>query len=144
MEDSRLSAEDFLATQPAQHYVLRHLSAKTLYRWRKLLADSGPDALAPQYNRPKGAGVLTLTKRDKALIQRYYLHQNQLPLAKVIDMIEQAEGVKIAYNTALRFIQALPEALISGALRQKRFKINACLYSARYTDIGPCSVPPTP
>jgi putative transposase len=131
-EDSKLSAEDFLITQSTRHQVLRHLSVKTLYRWRKTLLDSGPDALLPQYNRPRGAGSLTLTRRDKALIQRYYLHQNQLPLAEVVRMIEEAEGIKIAYNTALRYIQSLPDALIiKGRYGQKRLNDKCLPYIQR-------------
>jgi putative transposase len=142
-EDSGLNADDFLASrvQAKEYGVLRHLSGKTLYRWRKLLADSGPEALAPKYDRPKGAGALTLTKRDKALIQKYYLHQNQITLAEVVRMLESAEGIKIAYNTALRYIQSLPPAMLArGRYGQKYFADKFLSYVQRDYDKIPHSM----
>lgn len=87
------------------------LSGPTLYRWDQLRRELGEDALAPRHKAGAGPGSKVLTKLDKAMIQDFYLNQNQISLRFALDLIADAtEGRRIPYGAALRYVKSLPLA----------------------------------
>ncbi|MEM9423254.1 MAG: transposase [Spirochaetota bacterium] len=86
------------------------ISAPTLSRWVAAYKDGKTKALEPGYSAAKGAGA-TLSDREKALLQKYWLHQNKPGIAAVCDMIEQYHGISISYHIARRYLSGLPEGL---------------------------------
>ena len=115
---SGLSMADYCAQRNAraaagmlgQAELQKSVSAPTLCRWVAAYKTDQTRGLEPNYPGSAGAGA-TLSKPQKALLQKYWLHQNRPGVAAVCDMIAQYHGTEISYHVARRYLNALPEAL---------------------------------
>jgi len=88
------------------------LSTPTLYRWKKNYTECGVGGLVPAYNPTRGAGARSLRAEDIRLIQTYYFDKNRPSLAHALRLIERYHERKISYDTARRYINSLPQALL--------------------------------
>ncbi len=116
LERSGLKVEAFVnryntGMLPRQKFI-NNLSAGTLYRWIREYRLGGVGALVPRYAPVKGPGARTLTEQDKAFIQAYYLDENRPSLAFALRNIKEYEGREINYDTARRYINGLPRAVL--------------------------------
>ena len=88
----------------------KSISAATLCRWVAAYKDGQTKALEPGYRQARGQGA-TLSKPEKALLQKYWLHQNRPSVAAVCAMIAEYNNINISYHIARRYLKQLPEAL---------------------------------
>ena len=115
---SGLRKEDFITAYNSKpegclYKSLGQLSPRTFYRWLKEYNSKGLDGLVPHYSTGSGGAGESLTDGEKALLERFWLRESR-PTAAHAHMLLKANypGSECTYQTALRYLKSLPQALI--------------------------------
>ncbi|MCL2765975.1 MAG: Mu transposase C-terminal domain-containing protein [Treponema sp.] len=117
-ERSGLRKDEFItlynsgALNPHLLKLLGKVSLRTFYRWEEHLKKTGLDGLVPRYSASSGGAGESLSDSDKALLQRFWLRDSRPTIAHAYKLLlENYPGTNCTYQTALRYLRSLPQAL---------------------------------
>jgi hypothetical protein len=116
---SGLRKEDFITAYNnggADSWLYKNLgpvSLRTFYRWEREFSRSGLGGLAPRYSAASGGAGESLTDTEKALLERFWLRDSRPTIRHALRLLqENYPGARCTYQTARRYLQSLPRALV--------------------------------
>jgi hypothetical protein len=116
---SRRRKEDFVAAYNSNETCCRifgklgPVSVRTFYRWTREFLQKGMDGVVPRYSAASGGAGESLTDTEKALLERFWLKDSRPTVRSALELLkENYPGSACTYQTARRYLQSLPRALI--------------------------------
>jgi hypothetical protein len=118
-KQSGLRKEDFIAAYNSggtDHRTFEELgpvSLRTFYRWIREFSQKGMDGITPRYSAASGGAGKSLTDTEKALLERFWLKDSRPTVRHALRLLkENYPGSECTYQTARRYLQSLPRALV--------------------------------
>jgi len=115
---SGLRKEDFIIAYNSNpdgwlYKSLGYVSLRTFYRWEHEFRNKGQDGLVPHHSAGSGGAGRSLTDGEKALLERFWLRDSRPTIAHAFELLKKNyPGSECTYQTALRYLKSLPQALI--------------------------------